>query len=74
LNQHEIALARADEAQAYAAAYAVQVRKRELEMADCPCLEHYRKVMQARSLWDQAKRHERVAVSAVTPQRKRKAA
>ena len=74
MKQAEIALARADEAQAYAAAYAVQTRKRELEMADCPCLEHYRKVMQARSHYAAAKRHEQVAVSAVTPQRRRKAA
>jgi len=74
LKQAEIALARADEAQAYAAAFAVQVRKRELEMAECPCLEHYRRVMQARSHYEAAKRHERVAVVAVTPHRRRKAA
>ena len=70
----EILLARATEAEAVADAYAVQTRKRELEMTECPCLEHYKLVTEARGHLVKAKRHALAAVRAVTPQRKRKAA
>lgn len=71
----QIALARADEAEAFADAYLVQVRKREMDMAGCPCLDHYRRVTEAKGNLASAKRHAQAAVRAAnTNQRKKKAA
>lgn len=69
-----IAEARANEAEAVAEAYEVQVRGRELKLSECPCLEHYKQVMVAKRELSAAKRHAYAAISAVIPQRKRKAA
>lgn len=70
----QIALARADEAEAFADAYTVQVRKREMDMAACPCLDHYRRVTEAKGNAASAKRHAQAAVRAANTNRKRNAA
>ena len=70
----ELARVRADEAEAVAEAYEVQVRGREMRLSECPCLEHYKLVMVAKRELSAAKRHAYAAISAVSPTRKRKAA
>jgi hypothetical protein len=74
LRADELAQVRAAEAEAVAEAYEVQVRGREIKLSECPCLEHYKQVMVAKRELAAAKRHAYAAISAVTPQRKRKAA
>ena len=74
MNREQIAQVRATEAEAVAEAYEVQLHGRELKMAECPCLDHYKLVMEAKRELAKAKRHAYTAISAVTPQRKRKAA
>lgn len=53
----DIAKARADEAEAVAAAYVVQLRKRELDLANNPTHENYRRVAEARAQTNAARRH-----------------
>ena len=74
MSTEELAQVRATEAEAVAEAYEVQVRGRELKLAECPCLEHYKAVMVSRRELSAAKRHAYTAISAVTPIRRRKAA
>ena len=74
MNSLEIGLSRADEADQVYAAYMVQARKRETELAECPCLDHYRLVTEAQWHLAKAKRHALAARRAVTPTRKKNAA